>query len=212
MTDSDTVLVPGGRDVRASLDRADGDATACVVACPPHPRHRGHRGDERLRAVADDLTARGVDCLRFDYGDWDEGYGERADVRAAVDWARERSDRVGLFGFSFGATLSLVVAGEATETGRRVDAVAALAPTARIADDLDAVAAVPEVDAPTLVVSGTRDDVADWEPVVEAAETAGAETVSLPADHFFVGQAGTVADHVAGWLPDALAENFQNGQ
>lgn len=212
MTDSDTVLVPGGRDVRASLDRADGDATACVVACPPHPQHRGHRGDERLRAVADDLTARGVDCLRFDYGDWDEGYGERADVRAAVDWARERSDRVGLFGFSFGATLSLVVAGEATETGRRVDAVAALAPTARIADDLDAVAAVPEVDAPTLVVSGTRDDVADWEPVVEAAETAGVETASLPADHFFVGQSGKVADRVAGWLPDALAGNFQNGQ
>ena len=212
MTDSDPVLVPGGRDVRASLDHADGDATACVVACPPHPQHRGHRGDERLRAVADGLTARGVDCLRFDYGDWDEGYGERADVRAAVDWAHDRADRVGLFGFSFGATLSLVVAGEATATGRPVDAVAALAPTARITDDLDAVAAVPAIDAPTLVVSGTRDDVADWEPVVEAAETAGVETASLPADHFFVGQSGKVADRVAGWLPDALAGNFQNGQ
>ncbi len=108
MTD---VLVPGGRDVRATLDRAgDVDSTegvaasadACVVACPPHPQHRGHRGDERLRAVSAALTGGGVDCLRFDYGDWDEGYGERADARNAVAWARDRYDRVGLFGFSFG--------------------------------------------------------------------------------------------------------------
>jgi len=222
---SDDILVPGGRDVRGRLDRAadastDGDAPtdadACVVACPPHPQHRGHRGDERLRAVADELTARGLDCLRFDYGDWDEGYGERADVRHAVDWARERYDRVGLFGFSFGGTLSLLVASETHEPGRRadteepadtarpVDAVSALAPTARIDATLDAAAALPAIDCPTQVVYGTRDDTADWEPVVAAAEDADATTVELAADHFFVGQADTVADHVAGWLPDAI--------
>ena len=246
---SDDILVPGGRDVRGRLDRAadastDGDAPtggdastdadaptggdaptgadACVVACPPHPQHRGHRGDERLRAVADELTARGLDCLRFDYGDWDEGYGERADVRHAVDWARERYDGVGLFGFSFGGTLSLLVASETREPGRRadteepadtgepadtarpVDAVSALAPTARIDATLDAAAALPAIDCPTQVVYGTRDDTADWEPVVAAAEDADATTVELAADHFFVGQADTVADHVAGWLPDAI--------
>jgi len=204
----DAVLVPGGRDVRGTLDRADDTETradACVVACPPHPQHRGHRGDERLRAVADGLVARGVDCLRFDYGDWDEGNGERADVRHAVDWAHERYDRVGLFGFSFGGTLSLLVASEASDTDRPVDAVAALAPTARISPELDAVVALPAIDCPTQVVYGTRDDTADWEPVVAAAEDAGATTVELAGDHFFVGQADTVADHVAGWLPDAIS-------
>jgi len=156
------------------------------------------------------------DCLRFDYGDWDEGYGERADVRHAVDWARERYDRVGLFGFSFGGTLSLLVASETHEPGRRadtgepadtarpVDAVSALAPTARIDATLGAAAALPAIDCPTQVVYGTRDDTADWEPVVAAAEDADATTVELAADHFFVGQADTVADHVAGWLPDAI--------
>jgi len=80
---SETVLIPGGRDVRATLDTAasdgGGDATgngsradAVVVACPPHPQQRGHRGDERLTAVSNALTDRGIDCLRFDYGDWDE--------------------------------------------------------------------------------------------------------------------------------------------
>ena len=216
---TDDILVPGGRDVRGRLDRPDDSSDGvdtqtgldtqtgvdtCVVACPPHPQHRGHRGDERLRAVADGLTARGVDCLRFDYGDWDEGYGERADVRHAVDWARERYDHVGLFGFSFGGTLSLLVAGESRDTSRRVDAVSALAPTARIDETLDAAATLSAIDCPTQVVYGTRDDTADWTPVVAAAEDAGATTVELAADHFFVGQADTVADHVAGWLPDAI--------
>ena len=225
MTD-DAVLVPGGRDVRGRLDRVDDAATradGCVVACPPHPQHRGHRGDERLRAVSDGLTARGLDCLRFDYGDWDEGYGERADVRNAVDWVRERYDRVGLFGFSFGGTLSLLVAskardgehradtgghadtGDRADTASPVDAVSALAPTAQITAELDAAAALPAIDCPTQVVYGTRDDTADWEPVVAAAEDAGVTTVELAADHFFVGQADTVATHVAGWLPDAIA-------
>ncbi|WP_284013146.1 dienelactone hydrolase family protein [Halobaculum litoreum] len=202
MTD---VLVPGGRDVRASLDTAtddgdgDGDTDACVVACPPHPQHRGHRGDERLRAVSDVLTAGGVDCLRFDYGDWDAGYGEVADARNAVAWARDRYDRVGLFGFSFGGCVALLVAGEGD-----VDAVSALAPTARLASDLDAVAAMADIDCPAQVVYATRDDTADWEPVVERAEELGFDVREFSADHFFVGQAGKVGDAVGGWLLDAL--------
>ncbi|WP_277555120.1 dienelactone hydrolase family protein [Halobaculum limi] len=197
MTD---VLVPGGRDVRASLDRADDTTTdACVVACPPHPQHRGHRGDERLRAVSDVVTAGGVDCLRFDYGDWDEGYGERADARNAVAWARERYDRVGLFGFSFGGCVALLVASES-----EVDAVSALAPTARLASDLDAVAAMDAIDCPAQVVYGTRDDTADWRPVVERARELGFDVREFSADHFFVGQAGKVGDAAGEWLLDAL--------
>lgn len=203
MTD---VLVPGGRDVRGSLDRA-GDAggtgrpraDACVVACPPHPQHRGHRGDERLRAVSAVLTAGGVDCLRFDYGDWDEGYGERADARNAVAWARERYDRVGLFGFSFGGCLALLVGAEGD-----VDAASALAPTARLAADLDAVATMGDIDCPAQVVYGTRDDTADWEPVVERARELDFALREFSADHFFVGQAGKVGDAVGEWLLDAL--------
>ncbi|MCO8267618.1 alpha/beta hydrolase, partial [Haloferax sp. AB510] len=118
---TETILVPGGRDVRATLDRAredgaDGTDDAAdrvdtvVVACPPHPQHQGHRGDARLVAVSDALTARGADCLRFDYGPWDEGYGERADTLRAVEWAAERYDRVGLFGFSFGGAMALLAA------------------------------------------------------------------------------------------------------
>lgn len=207
---SDTVLIPGGRDVRASLDTAasdaresdrDGDARAdaLVVACPPHPQQRGHRGDERLRAASDALTDRGIDCLRFDYGDWDEGYGESTDADNAVGWAAERYERVGLFGFSFGGTVALVTA--ASRPG--LAGVCALAPTARLNPDVDAVAALDgliDLGVPARILYATRDSTADWEPVVERAEELGIETRAFESDHFFVGRAGDVGADAASFF------------
>ncbi|EMA66452.1 hypothetical protein C461_10443 [Halorubrum aidingense JCM 13560] len=205
---TDTVLVPGGRDVRGTLDTAASDgsrADAVVVACPPHPQQRGHRGDQRLTAVSDALSAHGIDCLRFDYGDWDEGYGESTDADAAVGWATERYDRVGLFGFSFGATVALVTA--ASRPG--LAGVCALAPTARLNPDVDAVAALDDLVAlgvPARIVYGTRDSTADWKPVVERAEALAVETVAFESDHFFVGRAGDVGETVAEFLAPRLRD------
>ena len=215
---SDTVLIAGGRDVRASLDTAASDgseggsgeiskgsprADAVVVACPPHPQQRGHRGDERLVAVSDALTDRGVDCLRFDYGDWDEGYGETTDADRAVGWALDRYDRVGLFGFSFGGTVALVAAASRPELA----GVCALAPTARLNDDVDAVAALDDVvgrGTPLRILYATRDSTADWRPVVERAEELGVEAVAFESDHFFVGRSGAVGESAAAFLTPRL--------
>jgi len=176
-----------------------------VVACPPHPEHGGHRGDERLRAVSRALGERGIDCLRFDYGDWDGGRGERADALAALGWAADRYRRVGLFGYSFGGAVALLAA--ARHGG--LAAVSALAPAARLADgdpdpDLDAVAALDAVDAPVQVVYGRRDTTADWEPVVERARGLAHEVAELSADHFFVGRADAVAGRVVAFLGPRL--------
>lgn len=204
----ETILLPGTREAKATLDTA-GDETATpatsaadavVVACPPHPQHRGHRGDERLRAVSDALGERGVDCLRFDYGPWDEGRGELRDARNAVEWARQRYDRVGLFGFSFGGAIALLAAAEDTVRDD-VAAVSALAPAGQlVVDGHDAVWALDSVTVPVQVVYATRDDTAEWEAVVERARERGCETVEMSADHFFVGQAPKVATHVAEFL------------
>jgi alpha/beta superfamily hydrolase len=215
---SETVLIPGGRDVRASLDTAaadggepgrdasdggDSGVDSVVVACPPHPRHRGHRGDERLTAASDALTERGVDCLRFDYGDWDEGYGESTDADNAVAWAVERYERVGLFGFSFGATVALVTA--ASRPG--LAGVCALAPVARLNPDVDAVAALDGLvdrGVPTRILYATRDSTADWEPVVKRATALGIETAAFESDHFFVGRAGAVGEAAAAFFEPRL--------
>ena len=199
MTD-DAVLVPGARDVRATLDAADDD-DAAVVACPPHPQFGGRRSDARLRAASEALRERGVDCLRFDYGEWDEGRGERADAESALAWARERYDRVGLFGYSFGGAVALLAAARTPDLA----AVSALAPAARLESGLDAAGAVPDVDAPLQVVYGVRDETADWKPVVDAAREAGAEVVEVSADHHFVGQHAKVGERAAAFLARYLS-------
>ena len=145
--------------------------------------------------------ADGVACLRFDYGDWDEGYGEREDARNALRWVRDRYDRVGIFGFSFGTAVAALAASSVEPPP---EAVSLLAPTAKLADDLDTVAALDDVEAPVQVVYGTRDDTVDWEPVVERARELGFEVVELGADHFFVGQHEKVADSVSGFLVEHL--------
>jgi hypothetical protein len=202
------VALPGGRDARGSLDLADADrADAVVVAAPPHPQRGGHRGDERLRAVSRALGERGVDCLRLDYGPWAEGRGERTDVLTAATWARESYARVGLFGYSFGASVALLAATEAADggDGPAPDAVSALAPDAVLGgtDVVGAVAALP-TPVPLQVVVGERDDAVDWRPVADAARARGAAVTTLSADHFFVGQAGTAGETVAAFLAPRL--------
>jgi alpha/beta superfamily hydrolase len=195
----ETVLVPGGRRVEATLDEPESEATACVVACPPHPQHRGHRGDDRLEAVSEYLVGEGVACLRFDYGDWDEGLGEREDARNALRWASDRYDAVGLFGFSFGGSIAALAA---ATTELDLCAVALLAPAAELPAGLNAADALADVTAPLLVAYATRDDTADWGPVIDAARELDCEVTELDADHFFVGKLDTVADAVGPFLAD----------
>lgn len=227
---SDPIFLSGGRDARGTLDVAsegrrelaaaaespDGSgADACVVACPPHPQHGGHRGDGRLRAVSDALGDSDIDCLRFDYGTWDGGRGEREDAVRAVVWAGERYDRVGLFGYSFGGAVAL----SAAARGADVAVVAALAPPARLGsarDDADAppggvggvdtvtdLASIPG-SAPVGIFYGTRDDVAPVAPVVAAAQDRGDEVVAFAADHFFIGQEHKIAETVVDFLASVL--------
>jgi uncharacterized protein len=195
-----TVAIPGGRDVRGTLDTPEGTNQndrfdRLVVACPPHPQDGGTRSDQRLTAVSDALCEAGVACLRFDYGAWDEGRGEQADVGNAVEWARERADRVGLFGFSFGATMALCAASDI----EGLWGVCALAPD-RGEGESDAVAALDGIDCPVTVLYAERDTTANWEPVVERARDLDIAVEGLSADHFFLGQSGKVADRVAAFF------------
>jgi len=189
---SEPVVLPGGREVRGRLDSPEADGV--VVACPPHPQYGGSRSDPRLRAVSEAL-APDVACLRFDYGPWDEGVGERGDADRAVSWAAERFEAVGLFGYSFGAGVALrSVAGEET-----VGACSVLAPPG----DEAVVDAVAAVECPLQVVYGQRDETVDWSPVVERARTRDCQVESLPATHQFAGRFDRVG---------TLAARFFEGQ
>lgn len=206
------VVVPGSRDVRATLDRVRPGkrSTAVVVACPPHPRHGGSRSDSRLEALGRALVTLEVECLRFDYGPWADGVGERVDALSALAWATRHYERVGLFGYSFGGAVALVAAGAERDeitTGNqphRLDAVSVLAPAAGLPDGRDAAAAIPAIDAPGQVVVGTRDRTVDWETVVDAARAAGWPCEEVDADHLFRGCPTRVARTCATFLGETL--------
>jgi len=196
---TERLSLPGSRDVRASLD-ANADADAVLVACPPHPQHGGTRHDGRLTAVSDALPDR-IDCLRFDYGPWDEGRSERADAESVCAWAADRYGHVGLFGYSFGGGIALLTAADA-ETP--LDAVAALSPVAQLDDGSEVVPAVARIDSPLWVGYGTRDTTVDAERVAEAARDHGGTVEMVAADHFFVGQEAAVGERVATFCEGTL--------
>ncbi|MEF8886504.1 MAG: alpha/beta hydrolase [Haloarculaceae archaeon] len=202
--DSERLRIPGTRELRATLDTPDGsDAETTVVACPPHPQMGGDRRDGRLRAVGEALCEHDIACLRVDYGPYDGGGAERRDVREALAWARERADRAGLFGYSFGAGVGLLAAAEECEADAPPAGVSVLAPPASSGGESTA-DAVDRVTSPLQVVYGERDGTVDWEPAVERARGRDASVTGVPADHFFVGQQGKVAGQVADFLAGAF--------
>lgn len=194
---SDPNRLPGPRDVRTTLD---GDTTdRIVVACPPHPQFGGDRHDSRLRAVSDALVDRDIDCLRIDYGPWDEGRGERTDALTALEWAGERYDTVALFGYSFGSAVALSAAIEADSLA----AVSVLAPAASSVEGFDP-ADLDAISCPAQVVYGERDDTADWQSVVERAEQLEWSVESMPADHFFISQQSRIGNLVGDFFAASL--------
>lgn len=196
---AESVVVPGPRDVRGRLET--GAADRCVVACPPHPKLGGNRNDRRLRGVAEALGDRDIACLRFDYGPWNDGYGELADTKRAIEWANGRFDAVGCFGYSFGGSITLLAATESD-----LGCVSVLAPAGRLAEDLDPAAGLASITAPVQVIFGERDTTVDWAPVVERARDLGFTVESVGADHHFVGQHGKIAVMVADFVTGHLAD------
>ena len=187
-----------------------------VVACPPHPQMGGDRHDGRLRAVSDALGDFGIDCLRFDYGSWDDGIGEQTDVRTALAWAQYRYDRVGLFGYSFGGSLAVLTCADIEaesdrasrpradgDSGMRPDCLSVLAPGSG-PGPFDVVGALDEITCPVQVVYGARDDVVEWESLVDRADELGYAVERMEADHFFIGQQTKAAERVASFFADVL--------
>jgi hypothetical protein len=106
---------------------------AAVVFAHPHPQYGGTMHTKAVYQGTKGLTRIGCAVLRFNFrgvghsaGDFDEGEGEKADFRAALDYMAAHYPRVRLWaaGFSFGAWVALEVGAQ----DDRVDALIGIAP------------------------------------------------------------------------------------
>lgn len=115
-----------------SADRA-GAPHAAVVFAHPHPQFGGTMHTKAVYQGAKGLTRIGCVVLRFNFrgvgrsaGTFDQGEGEKADFRAALDYmaARYPGTRLWAAGFSFGSWVALEVGAE----DDRVEALIGIAP------------------------------------------------------------------------------------
>jgi hypothetical protein len=178
-----------------------------AAVCHPHPLYGGDMNNSVVVAVCHGLVDAGIASLRFNYrgvgrseGEYDDGLGERRDAAAALAHLRQlaqvEQDRVGIVGYSFGATVALTAADE------RVAAAAAIS-TPSFGQG------VPDltIRCPTLLVSGEQDEIAPAASLAALARTIGPQcqvTVVPGADHFWWGYEKKLAELVAQFFRQCL--------
>lgn len=107
--------------LEALLDTPEAEPRAVAVFAHPHPLHGGTMHTKALYQAAKAMPRIGVAALRFNFrgvgrsaGAFDAGLGEKADFRAAIDFAQERFPNVPVWaaGMSFGAWIAMTVGAE----------------------------------------------------------------------------------------------------
>jgi alpha/beta superfamily hydrolase len=178
-----------------------------VAVCHPHPLYGGDMHNSVVIALCRAVADRGIAALRFNFrgvghsqGSFADGVGERADAAAALAHLPRLpevdSERIGIVGYSFGAAVALLAAGEGL---RAIVAVS----TPTIARGLSEIA----VRCPALLVVGEQDQVAPPSRLASLGRAVGpqAELVMVPgADHFWWGSEERLAAVVSDFLARTL--------
>lgn len=200
-------FISDGLTLEGILHLPPSSPSPAVVVCHPHPLYGGDMHNSVVVALCQAAAARGIAALRFNFrgvgrsqGSFADGVGERADAAAALAHLRQLleidDDRIGVVGYSFGAAVALLAAGEGS---RAVVAVS----TPTIARGLSEIA----IRCPALLVVGEQDEVAPPSRLAGLGQAVGpqAELVVVPgADHFWWG----AEDRLAAVVSDFLVRNL----
>ncbi len=170
---------------------------AFAVICHPHPLHGGTMNNKVVYILARTFNELGLATLRFNFrgvgkstGQFDNGKGETDDLRAVVNWLKNKyaPSELWLAGFSFGSEIAL--RGHRDLNANRLLLVAP--PVERFqAENL------PLSKIPTLVIQGDKDEIVSPTAVSEWVKTQAhqAEYIIMPgAEHFFHGRLNELRD------------------
>ncbi len=156
--------------------------------------------------AAQGLLDAGLVTLRFNFrgvgtstGSYDEGVGERDDVRSVLDWLAARHPSLPLVvgGFSFGSTVGLAVGSE----DERVVGLLGLGLPVDLDEGYD-FGYLADAGKPTLVVQGENDEFGSGTRVSDVLAPLGGHVsvVRIPgADHYFDGTLDELREAVRGY-------------
>ncbi len=210
-TASGTLLLDGPAGaLEVAVDLPEGEAPALpvtAIVCHPLSTEGGTMHNKVVTMVARALRDLGVTTVRFNFrsvgnsaGSFDHGNGEQDDLRAVAAWVRTQRphDALWLAGFSFGAFVSLRMAGEL-----QPQVLISVAPPAG-RWDFDGM----QPPAQWLLIQGDADEIVDPQAVYDWVDTLAQkpQLVRMPdTSHFFhrklIDLRGAVAHGVKGWLP-----------
>ncbi len=196
---SPVTLTSEGLTLEGVLHQPASRPFPAAAVCHPHPLYGGDMNNNVVAAVCQALVEAGIAALRFNFrgvgrseGKYADGQGERADAAAALAYLRQLPEvnegRVGIIGYSFGATVALTAADE-----RLAAAVAISLPS--FGQDIAGLT----IRCPTLLISGDRDEFspADSLPALAAAIGPHCQTTIIRgADHFWWGYEMELAETV----------------
>jgi len=212
-SENTTLLLPGpaGALEVAVEHPAPGDPQRPLVAviCHPLPTGGGSMHNKVVTMLARSLRELGAVAVRFNFrgvglsqGEFDNGDGEREDLRTVFEWVRAHrpGHALWLAGFSFGAYVSL-----AMHAQLRPELLISIAPPAGRWD----FAAIPAPAMPWVVVQGEDDEIVDAQAVytwLDALDTP-VELVRMPGTgHFFhrkmMDLRGAIRHSVRDYLPE----------
>jgi alpha/beta superfamily hydrolase len=178
-----------------------------AVVCHPHPLQGGTMHTRAVFRAAQALADVKVAALRFNFrgvgtstGSYAQGFGEKEDVRAALDWLEERHPGLPLVagGFSFGSMVALSAAAD----DPRVVALFGLGLPIRMYD----YRFLADVAKPILIVQGEEDDFGsgpDIEPLVAGLGSHVTLARIAGGDHYF-------EEHIDE-MKAVLSQYFQSG-
>ena len=206
------IPAPHGR-LEAILKEPRGEVRGVALVLHPHPLGGGTMHNKVVFRAAAALNEAGLITLRVNFrgvgqssGTHDEGYGERDDVRAGLDYLAEKypGQEITLCGFSFGARVGLEVGIADERVGRLIS----------IGTPVDKYEFnfIEQCRKPILFVHGEHDEYGDVnclrEMVSRLAPHASAELrVIEGAGHFFDDQLDELKQMITQWVsePPALA-------
>jgi len=182
-----------------------------VVITHPHPLYGGAMNNPVVETIQSTYRQHGYATLRFNFrgvggsqGNYDNGIGEQADVRAAIAYVESMNVRaVDLAGYSFGAWVNT---GIAVDSHASIKAMMMISPPVGLIEFEN----VNVLSCLKLVVTGSRDDIAPVNQIRDMLPTWNPDAqfeVIDGCDHFYSGYLEELESILDRYLRSAKAES-----